>query len=526
MEIKIGENMNLSVFFDKNLFDAGTDLFNYLNIRLNSSTTISLDLKDVLKKHFKAKEIFSDVTETYFLGLVDDSVFDMLQTPLSFQEADKKINNDYNGLMVFAVRLNDNKKTLTRSDIADLTRAFNRASQFMPVVLLVKYGNFLTFSTSERLKYQQTWRPGEKIGKVSMLKDINLLKTHAGHSRILEDLIKKPEVKNFNGLYEQWKEVFNIKILNKNFFKELADWYFWAVENVQFPEHAEKDKDGKDSISVIRLLTRLIFVWFMKEKEELIPDDLFRKDKIYSYIKDLSDNESTYYKAVLQNLFFATLNTPIEERKFRTEKRGYSGYNEDFGNHYVYRYNNLFKPNADWKTLFKEIPFLNGGIFDCLDDKKNKKYRDGFSDTSKNQSVVPNVLFFGEKKTDKDYEIDLNKIYSTSKQKHEISGIINMLNGYKFTISENTPLEEEIALDPNLLGKTFESLLTYYNPETGQNARKRQGSYYTPAEIVEYMVNESLTTYLEHSLKETCPKAENIQEKLRHLFDYGISENP
>ncbi len=123
--------MNLSVFLDQNLFDAGTDLFRRLNISLNSSTAISLDLKAVLKEYFKAEDIFSSVTETYFLGLVDDAVFDMLQTPLSLEQAEDKIHADYNGLMVFTVRLNDNK-TPTRSDIADLTRSFNRTADSCP----------------------------------------------------------------------------------------------------------------------------------------------------------------------------------------------------------------------------------------------------------------------------------------------------------------------------------------------------------------------------------------------------------
>ena len=66
------------------------------------------------------------------------------------------------------------------------------------------------------------------------------------------------------------------------------------------------------------------------------------------------------------------------------------------------------------------------------------------------------------------------------------------LNAYKFTIEENTPIEEDIALDPELLGKVFENLLAYYVPETGATARKQTGSFYTPREIVNYMVDESL----------------------------------
>jgi type I restriction-modification system DNA methylase subunit len=73
-----------------------------------------------------------------------------------------------------------------------------------------------------------------------------------------------------------------------------------------------------------------------------------------------------------------------------------------------------------------------------------------------------------------------------------VNGLINILKAYKFTVTENTPIEEDIALDPELLGRVFENLLASYNPETQTTARKQTGSFYTPREIVSYMVDESL----------------------------------
>ena len=75
-------------------------------------------------------------------------------------------------------------------------------------------------------------------------------------------------------------------------------------------------------------------------------------------------------------------------------------------------------------------------------------------------------------------------------------GLIEILSRYKFTVEENTPLEEEIALDPELLGKVFENLLASYNEDTRTTARKALGAFYTPREIVNYMVDESLKSYL------------------------------
>ena len=75
-------------------------------------------------------------------------------------------------------------------------------------------------------------------------------------------------------------------------------------------------------------------------------------------------------------------------------------------------------------------------------------------------------------------------------------GLISILSRYNFTIEENSPEEQQVALDPELLGKVFENLLGAYNPETKETARNQSGSFYTPREIVNYMVDESLISYL------------------------------
>ena len=86
--------------------------------------------------------------------------------------------------------------------------------------------------------------------------------------------------------------------------------------------------------------------------------------------------------------------------------------------------------------------------------------------------------------------------FSDDKQNY---GLINLFNQYQFTVEESTPLDVEVALDPELLGKVFENLLASYNPETGQQARKATGSFYTPREIVSYMVDESLKQYFKQN---------------------------
>ena len=193
-------------------------------------------------------------------------------------------------------------------------------------------------------------------------------------------------------------------------------------------------------------------------------------------------------------------------RRFRSDARDSKNRADDYNVTNVYRYKDQFCNPKDALELFAAIPFLNGGLFDCLDrqDEKDPKKVvriDGFSDNPKYQSSAPDVLFFGDED-----DIDLSKIYDDKKKNHEkVKGLIHILNDYKFTIAENTPIEEEIALDPELLGRIFENLLAAYNPETGTTARKATGSFYTPREIVNHMVDESLIAYLKTKMLQENP---------------------
>ncbi len=317
---------------------------------------------------------------------------------------------------------------------------------------------------------------------------------------------------------EKIKEAFSVEKVTKEFYREIANWYFWAVKECKFPPAAEQEENGRN-ISIIRLITRMIFIWFMKIRQ-LIPDDLFKEDKIKDILNDLSANKSTYYKAILQNLFFATLNTRQQDRRFRSEVRGYKGYNPDFGNHNVYRYHKLFKNQEKMQEYFGNIPFLNGGLFECLDYKSRRReeryYIDGFTDVQKYQPYVPNFLFFQEEK-----EIDLNEEYGTKGKSYKVRGLINILSSYNFTIDENEPDDLEVALDPELLGRVFENLLASYNPETATTARKATGSYYTPREIVDYMVTQSLKYYFKTHLSDIP----DVEEKLSQLFSKENYDN-
>ena len=190
------------------------------------------------------------------------------------------------------------------------------------------------------------------------------------------------------------------------------------------------------------------------------------------------------------------------------------------------RYKRYFKnPDVFLELMNQTVPFLNGGLFECLDDKYSNTYIDGFSDqmTKGEQLIVPDYLFFGTPE-----EVDLSTEYGVNNnttKKAAVKGLINILKSYKFTITENTPIEEDVALDPELLGKVFENLLASYNPETKTTARKQTGSFYTPREIVNYMVDESLIAYLKNAVTDCEMDKKQVDEKLHQLASFD-AKNP
>ena len=296
--------------------------------------------------------------------------------------------------------------------------------------------------------------------------------------------------------YEQLKEAFSVEALTEEFYKELFNWYQWAIDEktgVTFPNLTDSEEDNRDNIEthIIRLITRLMFVWFIKQKD-LVPNKLFDEQALSDILKDFqpqSQDNGNYYHAILQNLFFATLNRAIIDEN--GSRRQFAKIQNKRDIRTLYRYEEMFAIDQQQviNDLFGTIPFLNGGLFECLDKTKNfhgeERFLDGFSRNQikhkngnfKYCAFVPNNLFFAPEDAE-----------------HE--GLISLLSRYNFTVEENSFDDMQVALDPELLGKVFENLLGTYNPETKETARNASGSFYTPREVVQYMVDESLIAYL------------------------------
>ena len=407
-----------------------------------------------------------------------------------------------------------------RGQYASFTREINKRFN-MPVVVLFKTpSDFYTLSFVHRRKNQRD--PTRYVlGPISLIREIESKKPSHAHIDILEALMMDERLKwiddygkpkNFDGLLDSWLNALDVEELNKRFYCELFAWFLHAAKYSKLPKTSLKSLKPEEH--TLRLITRLLFIWFIKQKG-LVAGDLFNENKIQTLLKNYdSQDGDSYYRVILQNLFFATLNTKITNRTFGNDPNNMSSYH----------YQNEMKDLETLRSLFNQTPFINGGLFDCLDDADGSSYIDYFvNDPNQRRDYsIPNFLFFNPREEGAKVK---------DRNKNSIPGIFTIFNKYHFTVEENTPLEQEVALDPELLGKVFENLLAAYNPETRETVRNQTGSYYTPRKIVDYMVDESLCIVLtDNVLKSLSASKKNkltkkytnlLENKIRNLLDYS-----
>lgn len=467
--------MELSYFNDnKNFHESLKKFFKDLNVPVSYLTSEPAKPADILTKIIGLKnESYTLMDKVYMLGMVDENVFETGKTDTTLN-AIRQGKKDYDGLLIFGVTLKTENPS--RTHLADITRAFNREFNSTPIVVVFKYGNHITFAAAERTKYKQDWKEGEKVGKVSLLKDIYTLQPHRGHVAILNQLVipttGKNAVSSFTQLYYYWQSVFSISVLNKAFYDEIIEWFNKAVADIKIPSQTAKSERHKDF--TVRLTARLIFIWFLKElkvvKDELLLPEFDNGD--HNDLIKPKKKGTDYYKFILQNLFFNALNS---EKKDRNQK--------EFD-----VYSSSFSEANEIKKLIFYSPYLNGGLFD-------KHQYDCYEEGKVNNAfVVPDDLFLDKK-----------------------TGINSILSRYKFTIAENTPLEEEIAVDPEMLGRIFENLLAEQSDDTKEAARKNAGAFYTPRPVVSYMCRNTLLKHIDIELK-----PENAKQVIHKMLDSTV----
>ena len=427
--LKMEIHRALSNFTDGHLAENATHLLKVLGYEsqrtLNrDANTVAAFLEDFDTQgqiHREKAHLHEWHTADFLFQLTADEIQHHTQETITFHEDRGVDDTIYYSYLFLAIKLKGD--VYSRTVLANITREINKLYA-MPAMLIFQHGHTLTFAIINRRPSRRD-ADRDVLEKVTLIKDIDVVEPHRAHLDILgelslEVLYEKYAFTNFLELHQAWQQTLDTSELNRRFFKEIADWYFWAVDKVTFPDAADTSVGGPQLYSkinlaihnatcVIRLITRLIFVWFLKEKD-LVPDALFDADDIAELLTSVDSQESTYYKAILQNLFFATLNqemnTPEKPntRKFRGEGRQHYNITS------LYRYKRYFRDPDVALRLFETIPFLNGGLFECLDkpapepvgasarSRPNEKILriDGFSDRDDNPLSVPNELFFSE----------------------------------------------------------------------------------------------------------------------------------
>lgn len=271
-------------------------------------------------------------------------------------------------------------------------------------------------------------------------------------------LISKGKVSSLDELISR----FSVEVVNKEFYTEIATAFTELVGGNRNGKKYEKqlsifgvEEHSKYAEFGVRLIGRIMFCWFLKEKRSTNGISLVPKDWLSR--KTIESNDS-YYHQTLEPLFFELLNTPHNRRK-----------------------SEYLNEEAD------KVPYLNGGLFSPHDDDRYE-YDPATFAGKKGNVEIPNEWFLN---------------------------LYNVLNEYNFTVDENTAYDIELSIDPEMLGRIFENLLAEINPETGENAKKNTGSFYTPRDIVDYMVDSSICEYLKNKT--------NISEaRINALITYGI----
>ncbi|MDZ4159227.1 MAG: hypothetical protein U1B80_05485, partial [Anaerolineaceae bacterium] len=387
LELERHIERSLSQFSGGTLLENGLHLLKTLGYQsprqviLSPNTFAGLaEIHPPLRQINHTKALVDDwLTVDILFQLTGEDIRKAAQDQFIFESAHRVDNQIIESYLFLAIHLKD--EDYTRAKLADLTREVNKFFP-MPVMILFQYGSNLTLSIINR-RLNKIDDGKDVLEKVTLIKGIDTTNPSRAQIEILfdlslEQLQKQHEFQNFVELHHAWQKTLDISELNKRFYREIADWYFYAVDHVEFPSGNIADRQTRNATNVIRLITRLIFVWFIKEKG-LVPEDLFDLRKLQELLYFNDPKNSAYYKAILQNLFFATLNTEMEAgRRFRgINHRG--GRDAHYGISTVYRYEEYFKDPLKALDLFAGIPFLNGGLFECLDKREEKLLVDGFS---------------------------------------------------------------------------------------------------------------------------------------------------
>lgn len=267
-----------------------------------------------------------------------------------------------------------------------------------------------------------------------------------------------------NPSVEDLESCFSIERVTDEFFEQYKELYLKLSEHFNSDKAVQKilTADGIETDRFTKkLLGQIVFLYFLQKKGWL---GVAKDDKMGEgpkrYLQDqyeiYTSKSKNYFKDFLQYLFYEAL----------------AKEHNDDGIKYYY------------DKLKCKIPFLNGGLFEADYDWKNVAL------------AIPNNLFRNNEK---------------NKAGDKGTGILDVFDRYNFTIKEDEPLEKEVAVDPEMLGKVFENMLEI-------KERKSKGAFYTPREIVHYMCQESLINYLDNTVNDATESYQPLDSNQISFF--------
>ena len=271
------------------------------------------------------------------------------------------------------------------------------------------------------------------------------------------------------------EEVFSVEAVTKEFFKQYANLFgdiHKALEKIVKEDKTIRDEFHAKNISAVdfakKLMGQIVFLYFLQKKGWLgVAKGEAWGSGPHDFLRRLANDEygkyNNFFNDILEPLFYDTLATD----------RGHE---------------------ARCNRFKCRIPFLNGGLFEPL----------GGYDWKKIDIILPNRLF-------NNTEYAEEGVTGT--------GVLDVFDRYNFTVNEAEPMEKEVAIDPEMLGKVFENLIE-------DNRRKGLGAYYTPREIVHYMCRESLINYLDTALNPQPVIASEAKQSLQHNSEIASSQTP
>lgn len=449
-----------------------------------------------------------------------------LETPFELRR-DGKVIESY---IFFAIDLHarSDGQPHTRETYGNITRALNRLVP-QPVLVLFREDARLSLAVINR---RRNLRDGTRdvLTRVSLIRDIDVHTPHRAHLDLLQrfslaSLSAESAIRTFVDLDTAWQKILSVEELKDSFYKSLAAWFRWARQEIHLAQLPDQTPDtpanrtrATDEFTV-RLICRTLFTWFLKEMR-LIPAEVL---ELYDTAENrrvlTKDGDSHaflegnhYYRGILQNIFFQSLNRPMDQRR----KSGPEATNDrEVTDSELKKLVYVGKQNlpADFAySLFDRIPYLNGGLFDALPEDNLK-----FTHEEGNAFMVPNKLFYARREDGFTLPGE-----GARARPQSMEGLNRIFDRYRFTVAENTPLEEDVALDPELLGLVFENLLAEIDPDdeaAAKSARKASGSYYTPRRIVDYMVNEALYLHLRTEFEKNGATAADLQLLSQLCYD-------